>query len=223
MRHALVAGSMIGTGVFFKAAIMSQQVGSPALVMLAWLVAGLMSLAGALTYAELGGMIPKAGGEYAYLRAAYGNLPAFLDGWMRAVVASAGNAALGAGFAALLGAIILLNVVWTSTTLHLMGREIPWRLGLREVVAVSVILLFGVVNCGGVRFGGRVQTALTAAKIGGILIIIAGAYFFSKGGSVANLEVPARWSGTKAFGAAVLSALWACGRDGRSCRWWRPK
>ncbi len=207
---ALVAGSMIGTGVFFKAAIMSQQVGSPTLVMLAWLIAGLMSLAGALTYAELGGMIPKAGGEYAYLRAAYGNLPAFLDGWMRAVVASAGNAALGAGFAALLGAIIPLNVVWASTTLHLMGREIPWRLGLREAVAVSVILLFGVVNCLGVRFGGRVQTALTAAKIGGILIIIAGAYFFSNGGSAANLEIPARWSGTKAFGAAVLSALWAC-------------
>src|SRR5580658_2566692 len=146
---ALVAGSMIGTGVFFKAAIMSQQVGSPTLVMLAWLVAGLMSLAGALTYAELGGMIPKAGGEYAYLRAAYGNLPAFLDGWMRAVVASAGNAALGAGFAALLGAIIPLNTVWASTTLHLLGREIPWRLGLREVVAVAVILLFGVVNCAG--------------------------------------------------------------------------
>ena len=55
-----------------------------------------MSLAGALTYAELGGMIPKAGGEYAYLRAAYGNLPAFLDGWMRAVVASAGNVARSA-------------------------------------------------------------------------------------------------------------------------------
>ena len=207
---ALVAGSMIGTGVFFKAAIMSQQVGSPALVMLAWLVAGLMSLAGALTYAELGGMIPKAGGEYAYLRAAYGNLPAFLDGWMRAVVASAGNAALGAGFAALLGAIIPLNVVWGSTKLHLFGQEILWRLGLREMVAVSVILLFGVVNCAGVRFGGRVQTALTAAKIGGILIIIAGAYFFSKGGTVANLEIPVRWSGTKLFGAAVLSALWAC-------------
>jgi APA family basic amino acid/polyamine antiporter len=207
---ALVAGSMIGTGVFFKAAIMSQQVGSPALVMLAWLVAGLMSLAGALTYAELGGMIPKAGGEYAYLRAAYGNLPAFLDGWMRAVVASAGNAALGAGFAALLGAIIPLNVVWFSTTYRLFGQDNVWRLGLREMVAVAVILLFGVVNCLGVRFGGRVQTVLTAAKIGGILIIIAGAYFFSKSGTVANLEIPARWSGTKAFGAAVLSALWAC-------------
>ena len=81
---------------------------------------------------------------------------------------------------------------------------------MREVVAVAVILLFGVVNCLGVKFGGRVQIALTAAKVAGILIIVAGAYFFSKGGSVANFEVAAKWSGTKAFGAAVLSALWAC-------------
>ena len=206
---ALVAGSMIGTGVFFKAAIMSQQVGSPALVMLAWLVAGLMSLAGALTYAELGGMLPAAGGEYVYLRAAYGDLPAFLDGWMRAVVASAGNAALGAGFAALLGAIIPLNAVWASATLHLLGREVPWRLGLKEAVAVSVILLFGAVNCAAVRFGGRVQTAFTAAKVAGILIVIAGAYFFSTG-KVENFQVAAHWSGAKLFGAAVLSALWAC-------------
>lgn len=207
---ALVAGSMIGTGVFFKAAIMSQQAGSPMMVMLAWLVAGMMSLAGALTYAELGGMLPKAGGEYAYVRAAYGNLPAFLDGWMRAVVASAGNAALGAGFAALLGAIVPLNAVWASATLHLLGREIAWRLGMKEAVAVAVIALFGVVNCAGVRFGGRVQTALSAAKVGGILVIVGGAYFFSKGGSVANFEIPLHWTGAKSFGAAVLSALWAC-------------
>jgi APA family basic amino acid/polyamine antiporter len=207
---ALVVGSMIGTGVFFKAAIMSQQVGSPALVMLAWLVAGLMSLAGALTYAELGGMIPKAGGEYAYLRAAYGHLPAFLDGWMRAVVASGGNAALGAGFAALLAAIVPMNTVWVSTSYRVLGQENVWRLGMREVVAVAVILLFGVVNCLGVKFGGRVQIALTAAKVAGILIIVVGAYFFSKGGTVANFEVGAKWTGTKAFGAAVLSALWAC-------------
>jgi basic amino acid/polyamine antiporter, APA family len=201
---------MIGTGVFFKAAIMSQQVGSPMLVMLAWLVAGMMSLAGALTYAELGGMIPKAGGEYAYLRAAYGNLPAFLDGWMRAVVASAGNAALGAGFAALLGAIIPLNAVWSAATIQILGREIPWRFGVRELVAVAVILLFGVVNCAGVRFGGRVQIALTAAKVLGIVIIVAGAYFFSKGAAVENFSVATHWTGAKAFGAAVLSALWAC-------------
>jgi APA family basic amino acid/polyamine antiporter len=212
---ALVAGSMIGTGVFFKAAIMSQQVGTPMLVLAAWLAAGLMSLAGALTYAELGAMLPEAGGEYNYLRAAYGQLPAFLDGWMRAVVASAGVAALGAGFATFLSAIVPLNTVWASTTLHLFGRDIPWQLGVKEVVALAMIAVFGIANCAGVAFGGRLQTALTGAKVLGILIIIAGAFFFSNGSSshlsAASIQRSAQAiSPLTAFGAAVLSALWAC-------------
>jgi basic amino acid/polyamine antiporter, APA family len=213
---ALVAGSMIGTGVFFKAAIMSQQVGSPVLVLAAWLVAGLMSLAGALTYAELGAMLPEAGGEYNYLRAAYGTMPAFLDGWMRAVVASAGVAALGAGFATFLSALVPMNAVWASATLHVFGRALPWQLGMKELVAVAMILLFGAANCAGVAFGGRVQTALTGAKVLGIVIIIGGAYFFSADGTFSNVTSfnvnasSGRFSGITAFGAAVLSALWAC-------------
>ena len=213
---ALVAGSMIGTGVFFKAAIMSQQVGSPVLVLAAWLVAGLMSLAGALTYAELGAMLPQAGGEYNYLRAAYGTMPAFLDGWMRAVVASAGVAALGAGFATFLSALVPMNAVWASTTLHIFGRALAWQLGVKELVAVAMIFLFGVANCAGVAFGGRVQTALTGAKVLGIVVIIGGAYFFSSDGTFSNVTSfnvnasTGRFSGLTAFGAAVLSALWAC-------------
>src|SRR3954463_9487155 len=82
---ALVVGTIIGTGVFLKTAKMAQAVGSPQLVLLAWLAAGILSLAGALTYAELGAMLPKAGGEYVFLRAAYGDLVAFLFGWMRIV------------------------------------------------------------------------------------------------------------------------------------------
>src|SRR4051794_7091289 len=147
---------MIGTGVFFKAAIMAQQVGSPGMVMLAWLVAGFMSLAGALTYAELGGMLPKAGGEYVYLRAAYGDLWGFLDGWARFVVASGGISALGVGFATFLSAIVPVKAVWASAMLHFAGRDIPWQFGLKELIAVAVILLFGAVNCLGVRFGGGI-------------------------------------------------------------------
>src|SRR5215467_6245971 len=176
---ALVVGSMIGTGVFFKAAIMAQQVGSPSLVMAAWLVAGFMSLAGALTFAELGGMLPKAGGEYVYIRAAYGDLWAFLDGWMRFVVASGGIAALGVGFATFLSAVVPIRSVWASAMLHLMGRDVPWQFGLKELIAVAVILLFGLTNCAGVKFGGQVQTLLSAAKVSGILIIVAGAFFLS--------------------------------------------
>src|SRR5271166_1743872 len=85
---SLVMGAMIGTGVFFKAAIMVQQVRSPLLVLAAWAVAGVLSLAGALTYAELGAMLPHAGGEYVYVRTAYGDAAGFLNGWMRVVAGS---------------------------------------------------------------------------------------------------------------------------------------
>jgi len=208
---ALVVGSMIGTGVFFKAAVMAQQVGSPRMVMLAWAAAGFMSLAGALTFAELGGMLPKAGGEYAYIRAAYGDLWAFLDGWMRFVVASGGIAALGVGFATFLSAVVPIRGVWASTILHLARHDVPWQFGLKELIAVAVILLFGATNCAGVRFGGHVQTLLSVLKVAGILIIAAGAYLFSGSGAAANLRTAAvHPGGAGAFGAAVLAALWAC-------------
>ena len=83
---ALVVGTVIGTGVFIKTAIMAQDTGSAAVVLLAWIAAGVLSMCGALTYAELGAMLPHAGGEYVYLRHAYGELAAFLFGWMRFVV-----------------------------------------------------------------------------------------------------------------------------------------
>src|SRR5262245_1827504 len=112
---ALVIGTVIGTGVFMKAAPMAQGVGSPTLVMVAWVAAGLLSLAGALTYAELGAMMPHAGGEYVYLRHSYGDAAAFLFGWQRFIVAgSASVAALGAGFAIFLAAFLPLNAVWAE-------------------------------------------------------------------------------------------------------------
>src|SRR5262252_701416 len=83
---SLVVGTIIGTGVFMKASVMAQQVGTPTMVIVAWVVTGFLTLAGALTYAELGAMLPRAGGEYVYLRKAYGEAPAFLYGWMRFVV-----------------------------------------------------------------------------------------------------------------------------------------
>src|SRR5262245_11583994 len=112
---ALVIGTVIGTGVFLKAAPMAQDAGTPMLVMAAWVAAGLLSLAGALTYAELGAMLPHAGGEYVYLRHSYGDAAAFLFGWQRFIVAgSASIASLGAGFAIFLAAFLPLNAVWAE-------------------------------------------------------------------------------------------------------------
>lgn len=210
---ALVVGKVIGTGIFLKAAVMTQQVGSPTLMLLAWAAAGLLSLAGALTYAELGAMFPQAGGEYVYLRAAYGRLPAFLYGWMQIAVAQTGIiAALSIGCATFLSALLPLKSIWFSHTFHLFGYEVSRQFGSQQLLAIALIMLFSGVNCVGVAFGGKVQTTLTAAKIAGIVAIVVGVFFFSSGGTWKNLGAApdvAQWSGLKPFGAAMLAALWA--------------
>lgn len=210
---ALVVGTVIGTGVFLKTAVMAQQLGSPSLVLLAWLAAGLLSLAGALAYAELGAMFPQAGGEYVYLGKAYGKAPAFLYGWMQfAVAAPGGIAAVSTGFAIFLSALIPLGGAWVDQTFHLFGQEFHWQFGLTQVVAVAVIVVLSAINCIGVALGGRMQSLLTGAKIAGIAVIVVGVFFFSRSATWAHLETPPGgppWSGLQSFGAAMLAALWA--------------
>jgi APA family basic amino acid/polyamine antiporter len=206
--------TVIGTGVFLKTAPMAQLVGSPSNTLLAWLAAGLLSLAGALTYAELGAMMPEAGGEYVFLREAYGDLPAFLFGWTSVMlIASGGLAAVSTALASFLGSFIPLGAVWAAHDVHLLGQVVHWRFGIQQVVAVGVILVFCAINARGVAFGGRVQWAATVAKLAGIAIVVVGAFLLSKTGSWANLKEPetARIapSGAGAFGAAMIAALWA--------------
>lgn len=217
---ALVVGTVIGTGVFLKAAVMSQEVGTPMLVLAAWVAAGLLSLAGALTYAELGAMLPQAGGEYVYLRHSYGEASAFLFGWQRFIVAgSASIASLGAGFAIFLSSFLPLNAVWAEHQFSFLGQVINWQFGAKQIVAVAAILLLTGVNCLTVAFGGKVQSLLTVLKIGGIAFVVGGVFFASKTGTWANLTASANANngvGTttllSAFGVAMLAALW--GYDG---------
>lgn len=210
---ALVVGTVIGTGVFLKTAVMTQQLGSPTLVLLAWVAAGLLSLAGALAYAELGAMFPQAGGEYVYLGKAFGDTSAFLYGWMQFAVAGAGGiAGLSVGFAIFLSALIPLGGAWVERTFHLLGQEVHWQFGLPQVVAVAAIVLFSAVNCVGVAVGGRVQALLTGAKLLGIAVIVAGVFFFSRDTSWSHLApagVTPQLGGMQAFGAAMMAALWA--------------
>jgi APA family basic amino acid/polyamine antiporter len=169
----LVIGTVIGTGVFLKSAVMAQEVGSPTLVLAAWVAAGFLSLAGALTYAELGAMLPQAGGEYVYLRRAYGEAPAFLYGWMRFSIASTGSiAVLAIGFATFLSAVSPLTTVWLEHNYTLLGQEIHWQFGTKQIVAVGAILFFSAINCIGIVFGGRVQSLLTLLKVLGIAVIV---------------------------------------------------
>ncbi|MFN0088469.1 MAG: APC family permease [Blastocatellia bacterium] len=209
---ALVIGTVIGTGVFIKTAIMTQDTGSASMVLLAWVAAGLLSLAGALTYAELGAMLPHAGGEYVYLRAAYGETTAFLYGWMRFAVASSGSIAIiSVGFATFLSAIFPMTEVWASSKFWLIGQEIDWQFGMKQVVAVSAILFFTIINCFTVAVGGRVQSLLTVLKIGGVATVIFGVFFASKTADWSHLVTTgtANRTGAAAFGLAMLAALWA--------------
>jgi APA family basic amino acid/polyamine antiporter len=210
---ALVVGTIIGTGVFLKTTPMAQAVGSPQWVLLAWVVAGAMSLAGALAYAELGALLPRAGGEYTFLRTAYGDLPAFLFGWMRVVVGGSGSIAIfGVAFATFLSALIPLETVWVQRSFQLLGERIDWQFGSRQLVAVGVIGACSAVNCLRVELGGRIQSVVTLIKLLSIVAVVAGVFFLGNGTTWENFTAPAgagEWKGMPAFGAAVLAALWA--------------
>ena len=209
---ALVVGTVIGTGVFLKSAVMAQVVHTPALVLAAWVAAGLLSLAGALAYAELGAMLPEAGGEYVYLRESYGPAAAFLFGWQRFFVGgSASVASIASGFAIFLAAFVPLGEAWVRRDVTLLGQTFEWQLGPRQLVAVAAIVLLSAVNCLAVATGGRVQSALTVLKVGGIAFVVLGILFFGRGADWSHLRAPASapaWSGLAAFGTAMLAALW---------------
>ncbi len=218
---ALLVGTVIGTGVFLKAAPMSQLLGSPGMVLLAWIAAGVLSLAGALTYAELGAMYPRAGGDYVFLREAYGDFPAFMFGWTNfAVITTTGLAAIATGFASFLSALVPVGAVWAARDIHVLGQNIHWTFGAQQVVAVAAIFVFCAINSARVSTGGATQSLLTLAKFVGIGAIVLGAFFFSHTRSMGNFT-PGSLSATgypgaaattltfTAFGAAMIAALWA--------------
>jgi basic amino acid/polyamine antiporter, APA family len=210
---ALVIGNVIGTGVFMKTAVMAQETGSPWMVLAAWVAAGLLSLAGALTYAELGAMLPHAGGPYVYLREAYGGTAAFFYGWMLFVAGGAGSIAiLGVGTATFFSAIIPLTTVWAERHFSLLGQTITWRFGTLQLTAVGTILAFAAINCLSVRVVGRVQSVLTAIKVGSIVALALGIFFLSDTGTWTHLATPAgptTGGGVASFGIAMMAALWA--------------
>jgi basic amino acid/polyamine antiporter, APA family len=208
---SLVVGITIGTGVFLKSAQMAQAVGTPALVLGAWAAAGLVAMLGALCFAELGAMLPAAGGEYVYLRAAYGEVPAFLFACNSFVLGGAIVAAYGAAVAVFTADIYPLGAAWFAHTTALFGTHFTFEFGPRQLLAVGVIAVFALINCAGVMLGGRVQTLLTVAKVIAILGVAGGVFFFSDVHGGANLAAPAgaAGGGFSGFGAAMFAALWA--------------
>jgi APA family basic amino acid/polyamine antiporter len=190
---------------------MAQAVGSPSLVMAAWVVAGLVATLGALCFAELGTLMPRAGGEYLYLRAAFGDLPGFLYVCTSFLIGAASLAAYGAAFAIFLSDVVPLPPPWLERPVSVFGQTFVWQFGLRQVIGIAVIATFTLVNLAGVAFGGRVQTFLTSLKVIALLGLVVGVFLFSPGGE-AFVPTAAQSSQSvtlSAFGVAMLAALWA--------------
>jgi APA family basic amino acid/polyamine antiporter len=200
---SIVVGTIIGSGIFLVPKTMVQKVGSVEMVFLVWVAAGLLSLAGALTYAELAAAMSEAGGEYVYLREAYGPFFGFLYGWTQMWVAKSGAiAALATGF------FYYLANFYPSLERDLYRG--PWlEIRVGQLAAIGVILGLGFLNYFGVKWGGGVQVVVTIVKVGCILaIILAGVS--SVAGNPANFStsIPAI-AGMSGFFGAMVAALWA--------------
>jgi APA family basic amino acid/polyamine antiporter len=170
----LVAGSMIGTGIFIVAADMARGVGSPGALLLSWLITGLLTVAAALAYGELAAMMPHAGGQYVYLSQAWSPLCGFLYGWTLFLVIQTGTvAAVAVGFARYLG------VLWPAVSengyliapVHITERY-ALSLSTAQLVGVLLIGLLSWTNNRGVRYGRVIQNVFTSAKLGALLGVI---------------------------------------------------
>src|SRR5437763_1793660 len=169
----LVAGSMIGSGIFIVSSIIGRQVGSPGWLLVVWLVTGLLTLMAALSYGELAAMMPKAGGQYVYLREAFSPLWGFLYGWTLFLVIQTGTiAAVAVGFARYTGVLI----PWVSETNYLIA---PIRFGgyavslsTAQFIGLGMIALLTFMNTRGLSLGKLVQNIFTTAKTGALIALI---------------------------------------------------
>jgi basic amino acid/polyamine antiporter, APA family len=192
----LVMGGIIGSGIFLNPAEVARHVSTPALIVGAWLIGGAIAIAGAFVYAELAARRPEVGGQYAYLRDAWGPMPAFLYGWsLLLVIQSGGMAAVAIIFA------------------HYLLELTHWPVADGAVAAAALALLTAI-NCLGVRAGATVQSALMVLKIGAVLgLVAAGWLLLPPAPSVAHpmLDRPPSFGLLTAMGAALVPVLFAYG------------
>ena len=202
---AVVIGTIIGSGIFLVPTEMMQAVGSAKLVYLAWLIGGLLSFFGALTYAELGAMKPQVGGEYVYVRDAYGPLAGFLYSWTWFLIAKpASIATVTTGIARILQTLPVFSFFsrpWITN---------PLTVNYGQLVAIAATVLVSWLNYVGVRRAGEFQLLFTVLKVAIILAIVAVGFSYSAGawGNFATEFVGAK-GGLAGFFAALVAALWA--------------
>jgi APA family basic amino acid/polyamine antiporter len=193
---AIVMGSMIGSGIFIVSADMSRGLGSPALLIAAWLVTAAMTIIGALSYGELAAMMPKAGGQYVYLREALGPLWGFLYGWTLFLVIQTGTiAAVGVAFGKFLG--VFFPSISAQNWLWHIGHVPAWHVGpmvlgnmdiglnTANLAAIVVIVLLTLLNTQGVRMGATVQNVFTSAKVLALAAVVLVGVLAKNAGAVA--------------------------------------
>ncbi len=192
----VAVGSCIGSGIFITPSSIAAELNNSFLIIGVWLLGGIISLTGALTYAELGGLFPHAGGVYVYLKEAYGKLTSFLYGWVILMVITSGAiAALSLAFARFLDFLI------------------PIPDGMIPIVGISTIVLLTIVNIFGVKIGEYFSNLFTGLKLLGILAIVLIALFLGpeKGSFFTSLQFDPGTFSTSAFGVALIGVLWSYG------------
>lgn len=210
----LTVGATVGTGIFFTTADLARALPDAPSILLVWLAAGLLTLAGALTYAELGAMFPRAGGLYCFLREAYGPLPAFLYGWTAfSVIMAGGIAAIATGFGDYLGSF----VPWCSAAHEVWRLEagvFVWSVSGAQLTGIAAIVLLTALNVVGLQEGKLVQNVLTLVK--GLALVAFAVVAFcvpvpvaATGEVVATAAAPATLGWLSAFGVCMVAALWA--------------
>lgn len=213
---AIHMGVIIGSGIFLVPATIAGRLHAMGPIMLVWIVAGMLTLFGALTLAELSAVLPQTGGPYVYLRHSFGRIWAFLFSWNDFFINKAGSAAaIAVGFATYVGYFVPAispERAFYERAWSLFGHPMEFAFGWNQIVAMAAIALVTIINVRGVKFGGWVMNIFTTAKVVALVGLILAALFSSKG-STANFLPwwPERWSSelTAAFGLAMISALWA--------------
>jgi len=171
----IVAGSMIGSGIFIVSADIARQVGSPGWLLVVWIVTGLLTVGAALSYGELAAMMPRAGGMYVYLKEAYGPLWGFLFGWTHfLVIGTATIAAVGVAFSRFTGIFIpdIAEDKYLIEPIRVGGSSYAFSLSSAQLLAIVMILLLTALNTRGLKFGKIVQNIFTSAKTGALFALI---------------------------------------------------